>query len=183
MPDLDDENALFRRMMKDVKPLKEHIHLKAPKYQQPPKIFRKKHEHLIQEKPHLAELADPYEQTITAATILSYQHHPLPHKRFRELKQGQIPKDDFLDLHGCNINKARETLWQFVHKAYAKHHRCVLIIHGKGGQQNEISILKSHVNHWLKQCEPVSAFHSARVQEGGTGAVYVLLKKNRDDID
>jgi DNA-nicking Smr family endonuclease len=54
----------------------------------------------------------------------------------------------------------------------------VLIIHGKGGYDGGPSLLKSQVNHWLKQMPEVLAYHSAVRQHGGLGAVYVLLKRN-----
>ena len=41
-------------------------------------------------------------------------------------------------------------------------------------------MLKGYVNHWLKELDAVQAFHSAQPQHGGTGAVYVLLRKNAE---
>jgi DNA-nicking Smr family endonuclease len=38
-------------------------------------------------------------------------------------------------------------------------------------------VLKGKVNHWLQQRDEVLAFCSARPVDGGTGAVYVLLKR------
>ncbi|MGY8862749.1 MAG: Smr/MutS family protein, partial [Pseudomonadales bacterium] len=40
------------------------------------------------------------------------------------------------------------------------------------------AIIKSHVNHWLQQLDAVLAFTSALPKDGGTGALYVLLKKS-----
>jgi len=77
------------------------------------------------------------------------------------------------------VSAAREALIHFISQSYMAGFRCVLIIHGKGGVQNEISILKSHVNHWLKQFTEILAFHSALPKDGGRGAVYVLLKSNQ----
>ena len=60
-------------------------------------------------------------------------------------------------------------------------------MHGKAGtgyrdekgdlQDMGTALIKSHVSHWLQQIETVMAFCSAQPKDGGTGAVYVLLKK------
>ena len=56
--------------------------------------------------------------------------------------------------------------------------RCVRIVHGKGlSSEGKLPVLKVKVNSWLRQKDDVLAFCSARPQDGGTGAVYVLLKK------
>jgi DNA-nicking Smr family endonuclease len=64
-------------------------------------------------------------------------------------------------------------------------YRCLLITHGKGAQSNPPARIKSYVNHWLQQVENVIAFHSATPRHGGTGSVYVLLKKTpaSDDVN
>jgi len=53
----------------------------------------------------------------------------------------------------------------------------VRIVHGKGlGSKNRTPILKAKVRHWLMQAEPVLAFTQARGEDGGAGAVIVLLR-------
>jgi DNA-nicking Smr family endonuclease len=57
--------------------------------------------------------------------------------------------------------------------------RCVRIIHGKGkSSEGKLPVLKGKVNSWLRQRDEVIAFCSARPSDGGTGAVYVLLKRS-----
>ena len=59
--------------------------------------------------------------------------------------------------------------------------RCVHIIHGKGhGSSNQGPVLKNKVNAWLRQREEVLAFCSAQPKDGGTGAVYVLLRRKQN---
>jgi len=56
-------------------------------------------------------------------------------------------------------------------------------VHGKGqskAQGEQTAVLKGYVNHWLKELDAVQAFHSAQPQHGGTGAIYVLLRKNAE---
>ena len=78
-----------------------------------------------------------------------------------------------LDLHGLSVAQAKKTLINFLNKHPKK---AVHIIHGKDNRYNTHPILKNHVNHWLKQLPGVIAFHSATTSDGGSGALYVLLK-------
>jgi DNA-nicking Smr family endonuclease len=57
---------------------------------------------------------------------------------------------------------------------------CIRIIHGKGkrSRNNKGPVIKTKVNHWLRQRDDVLAFCSARPIDGGTGAIYVLLRRN-----
>jgi len=81
-------------------------------------------------------------------------------------------------LHGLNIRQARAYLAEFLVTVYPLQGECVRIIHGKGNRSNHRGpVLKTKVNHWLRQHDRVQAFHSARPVDGGTGAVYVLLKR------
>jgi DNA-nicking Smr family endonuclease len=83
-----------------------------------------------------------------------------------------------------SVKHARLELFEFIEQAQALGLRTVLLIHGKGEnspgrglEQERASVIKGYVNHWLRQLPSVQAFHSARPQHGGTGAVYVLLRK------
>ena len=60
-------------------------------------------------------------------------------------------------------------------------YRHVIIIHGKGYRSQGRPVIKPMVNRWLRQDDEVLAFCSARPKDGGTGAVYVLLRKTRDE--
>lgn len=126
-------------------------------------------------------LSSYYTDEVLAHTTLSYVSHGIPAKRFRELKTGTIPWQAKLDLHGLTTEDARETLLAFILRQYEAGHRSILIIHGKGGVHGEAPVLKNLVNHWLKQIPTVLAFHSAKPKDGGTGALYVLLKRQRHE--
>lgn len=125
--------------------------------------------------------------------ILEFKRHGIQHGTFKNLKQGNISVEDELDLHRHTVEKARQALWQFIKQAQARQSRCVLIQHGKGYHSGShaaphdergepasktVSVLKSHVAHWLQQFESVLAYSSTAPRDGGTGAVYVLLKKS-----
>ena len=95
----------------------------------------------------------------------------------RKLRRGQWPLQDSLDLHGLHSDAARKLLLEFMREATQHGLRCVCIIHGKGRHtEGGEGILKSRVRHWLTQCAEVLAFCEAPPQEGGAGAVKVLLK-------
>ena len=68
----------------------------------------------------------------------------------------------------------------FIHSSRREHMTCIRIIHGKGkrSRNNKGPVIKTKVNHWLRQRDDVLAFCSARPIDGGTGAIYVLLRRN-----
>ena len=95
----------------------------------------------------------------------------------RKLRRGQWPLQDSLDLHGLHSEAARKLLLEFMLETTQNKLRCVCIIHGKGRHtEGGEGILKSRVRHWLTQCAEVLAFCETPPQEGGGGAVKVLLK-------
>lgn len=97
-----------------------------------------------------------------------------------KLKQGQPHWQAAVDLHGCTVDAAREAVLALVRDARQENLQSVKIVHGKG-LQNGQPLLKTCVNGWLRQLPDVLAFVSALPRDGGTGAVYVLLKRRRED--
>ena len=96
---------------------------------------------------------------------------------FRKLRSGQYRISDELDLHGTTIKQAKQILMYYLQETPQFESCCVRIIHGKGNRSGgNKPVLKTQVNHWLTEHERVLAFHSAKAKDGGTGAVYVLLK-------
>jgi len=76
------------------------------------------------------------------------------------------------------VDVARKSLSSFLATCGALDNRCIKIIHGKGrGSKGKQPVLKNRLNYWLQQRDDILAFCSARPVDGGTGAVYVLLKK------
>ena len=99
-------------------------------------------------------------------------------KLMKRLKQGHIPWDAGLDLHGYIIDDARTELSSFIRECSIRQLRCVMVIHGKSNSvESQHALMKSYVNDWLRQMEQVIAFSSAQPKDGGTGALYVLLKR------
>lgn len=103
----------------------------------------------------------------------------LPDRTLEQLKKGKYGWQAGLDLHGYTLDEARAELELFLQDAIASHFRCVLVVHGKAwGAIADYPVIKSHVNAWLRELPEVIAFCSARPVDGGTGALYVLLRKN-----
>ena len=98
-------------------------------------------------------------------------------KTLKKLRRGQMRIDEELDLHGMTVEMARTALQEFLSDCHNYSWRCVNIIHGKGiGSESKRPIIKNKVNNWLRQRNDILAFCSATQADGGTGAIYCLLK-------
>ena len=101
----------------------------------------------------------------------------------RRLRRGEFAYQAFLDLHGMTAPAARESVERFVSGAQASGYRCVLIIHGRGrNSKDQVPVLKERLKGWLARGRIgrlILAFTSARPPDGGTGALYVLLRRRR----
>ena len=95
----------------------------------------------------------------------------------RKLRKGEWSIQGEIDLHGLRREDAREALAGFIRESHRKGWRCVRVVHGKGlGSPGKTPVLKGKVQGWLIQKNEVLAFVQARADEGGAGALVVLLK-------
>lgn len=109
---------------------------------------------------------------------LSYTQPGVQRSVLKKLKSGKYSVQSEIDLHGLTVDEARAELSGFLKAAQQRRHLCVRVIHGKGRKNIERAPrLKPAVNQWLQRNNRVLAFCSARMNDGGTGAVYVLLKR------
>lgn len=100
---------------------------------------------------------------------------------FKKLRLGKYPIEARLDLHKMKVMQARQEVFSFVQECLRLNIRTVLILHGKGESNPDgFGVLKGFVNKWLRDLPEVMAYHSAQRQHGGTGAVYVLLRKSEE---
>ena len=105
---------------------------------------------------------------------------PLDPTTFKKLKAGEFTTQAYLDLHGHTKDEARSALNSFLTNAHAMGNRALLVIHGRGLKSSEGPVLKEFVVKWLTTgslSHLVLAFCSARPCDGGTGALYVLLRR------
>jgi DNA-nicking Smr family endonuclease len=176
-PQVSAESSAFRAAVRDVKPLA-HQPL-APGLSKPKPRAR-----LRRPAAHESESLDEMMPLIAAAPAdegggdpMSFQRSGVRAQVMRKLRRGLYPTEDELDLHGLNQAAARDRLADFISHARDAGRRCVRIIHGKGYRSGARGpVLKSAVNLWLRRHLDVMAFTSARAIDGGTGAVYVLLR-------
>jgi len=173
----EDDNKLFRDAIGDIRKLNhDKITHEWPKPDHHPRQLIADEERVMQDI-----LSDEYDSAeLQPGDILNFHQGGLQRSVLRKLRRGEFRCDAELDLHGLNSQDARQTLVQFLNSAHEQDKRCVRIIHGKGlGSSNQGPVLKGLVNSWLRQRSEVLAFHSCRPIDGGTGAVYVLLKSYR----
>ncbi|HYN76646.1 MAG TPA: Smr/MutS family protein, partial [Lamprocystis sp. (in: g-proteobacteria)] len=109
--------------------------------------------------------------------FLSYARPGVQQRVLAELGRGAIEVGLEVDLHGLTVDLARRVLAEFLVECGHRRVRCARIIHGKGSRSSGAPpVLKQKVNYWLRLHTEVLAFCSATRRDGGTGAVYVLLR-------
>lgn len=124
----------------------------------------------------LSDEFDP-EGLLEAGDRLSYRRPGIGREVLEKLERGAWGIQKQLDLHGMRREEAREALSAFLHDAVKRGLRCVRVIHGKGlGSLNQAPVLKDKVRGWLVQKEEVLAYCQAQGQDGGGGALIVLLQ-------
>jgi DNA-nicking Smr family endonuclease len=112
--------------------------------------------------------------------VLEWKKEGVQPEVFSKLRKGGYEVEAELDLHGLTVKEARATVWGFLGRALASHRRCLLIAHGRGERSPTPARLKSYLHHWLVGHPDVIALVSAQAHRGGTGALYVLLRKSKD---
>jgi len=99
---------------------------------------------------------------------------------WRRVRRGELPIDARLDLHGKSADEAKTTLEEFLREKRARRERLVLVIHGRGEHSPAgLGVLRGEIAAWLSQgraSQHVAAFATAVVDDGGEGALYVLLR-------
>lgn len=129
------------------------------------------------------KLTDDGIPPLDAWYVLEFKRPGIQNGVYRKLRLGHYDVEARLDLHRMTVAEARVEIWSFFKEARRLGLRTLLITHGKGLGNKEKSgsgVLKGYVDHWLRDIEDVQAFHSAQPQHGGTGAVYVMLRKSEE---
>jgi DNA-nicking Smr family endonuclease len=171
----DDDIDLFHRTVGPVKRLHYDRVVATPRRVKP-----------VPRQPSADELDEPdwlsdFQFPVLSAMgdVLEFQGPGVQHRLMLRLRQGRIAAQRSLDLHGDTALQARQLLPRFLAQARADGLRCVHIVHGKGYRSPERKpVLKALVEQWLRLCPYVLAYCSALPKDGGTGAVYVLLRNS-----
>lgn len=171
----DDDIDMFRRAVADARPVKSEprVPLRRPRPKPRARFTR------ADEESALRESLDVDIDDIHAGSgdALRFQRPSVGRRTMRKLARGSFAVQGEIDLHGMTVTEARERLGAFIEDAVLNGKRCVRVVHGKGlGSGQRGAVLKPNVNRWLRRWDAVLAFVSTRQVDGGTGAVYVLLR-------
>jgi DNA-nicking Smr family endonuclease len=166
----DSDSEMFRAAVCDAEPL--HAEHMEPYREKPAPMPRPQPE--PEEPESLSLLA---ESEVETHDYLLFSRPGVQKRVVAELQRGRIEPELEVDLHGLRAAHARDVLREFFADCRHRRVRCARIIHGKGRSSSERQpVLKCKVNYWLRLREDVLAFCSATRRDGGTGAVYVLLR-------
>lgn len=173
-PPDDDDSDLFRQHVGPVKRVRTDKVEHRSEKPTPAARFRRQDEAAVL-RDSLAGDLDPHE--LETGDELTFRRPGLRPNDFRRLRRGQFSVRSEIDLHGLNASDAHTALADFVSEAAARGWRCVRVIHGKGLRSGPGGpVIKRRIGRWLRQRNEVLAYASARAVDGGTGAVYVLLR-------
>lgn len=173
MPQPPDETEadLFREAVADAERLGE---------ERPEPYRRRPRPVPIVQPSYLSEATGPAalsEAEVECGEFLLFARPGVQKRLLADLQRGYLPVDLELDLHGLTVSHAQRCLDEFLADCARRRARCVSVIHGKGFRSEERQpVLKCKVNYWLRLRAEVLAFCSATRRDGGTGAVYVLLR-------
>jgi DNA-nicking Smr family endonuclease len=169
---LDDED-LFRDAMGDVTPLKNCANtqwLRAPS----PKAPRTQQDSDEQEN----FLTSGFLDIIPLTTPLEYKVDGVQQGVLDKLRLGKYPHQASLNLLRQPVETCRQSLFSFMQQANKRGLRNLLIIHGKGrDDESHANIVRSYLARWLPEFEQVQTFCPAQPHDGGAGALYIGLRK------
>jgi len=108
---------------------------------------------------------------------LTFLRNGYPLKILRKLRRGDYSIQEELDLHGCFADEAKRLVHGFVNECAEYNISAVRIIHGKGlHSPDKKPVLKNLILGWLKKNQYIIAVCSTPANDGGTGAIYALIK-------
>ena len=180
----NDESDLFSEEMDGVAPLKKKTKAHLPTQQTVTPG------HLVRRLAAVTEkavddnhLATDQVEILSSNDVLEYKKDGVQNSVFKKLRMGKYLIDARLDLHQMTVDEARKDVFLFIKDCMKYDLRMVIILHGKGDRNpDKKAVLKSYLAKWLPDMDDVLAFHSAQIHHGGTGAVYVLLRKSEGDF-
>ena len=192
----ENDLELFNKVVADVKPLKSQDKSFINRKNSVNKMDKLEKINMISREIRPIK----HVKSIPKGPIVISDHFPgrapgIDRKTSLKLKKGKVEIDYKLDLHGLTQIEAKQALEQTILGAWKNKLRLILVITGKGLRQsksNELSdngatgVLRRIVPRWLKEV-PLSnfvlAFSSAQQTHGGSGALYVLLRRQIDNRD
>jgi len=173
--DMPDDAALFRDAVGDVKPVNNDRRAPDPPKKKPIARSAQRDDRAVMEE-LLEDFSD--NELLETGEHLAWSAPGLQKSILRKLKSGKFAIQAELDLHGHTRQEAKQELQRFIHACRERDYRCMRIIHGRGRKTADREpVLKRALDGWLRQPRQILAYCSARDNDGGTGAIYVLLRK------
>ncbi len=166
--------SLFQVAMSDVVPLPASDKIVSDVIKAPPLPRKREHQGNVISKD---ALSDYVSIEMKGGDEWSFVRPGMPRQTLRRLRRGYWRIQDNLDLHGYTRDEARQALSVFLDICVQQMFRCVRVIHGKGlSSKNREPVIKTRVGNWLMQRSDVLAFCQAKPEDGGSGAILILLK-------
>jgi DNA-nicking Smr family endonuclease len=174
---------LFERAMTGVRPL-----ARPDRYRQPCKPPAPRRTVTDEDAQALAELCSlvsgsaPFDITQTEEYVEG-RRVGLDPRLMARLKRGEFAIQAHTDLHGMTRAVAKQALSEFIARSVRNGHQSVLVVTGRGLRSpGGEPVIKRALTYWLSHGQlsaHVLAFATARPTDGGAGAVYVLLRRER----
>ena len=176
----DDDWALWQSVAGQAKPLpgkslKKPVSRNAPRKESRPKNRLAKPSVVASSAPPLTPSPSALPELRAGAFA------GLDKRTAQRLKRGQLKLEARLDLHHLTQAEAQHALIHFTIESISQGKRTVIVITGKGLKRTgEVGVLRTMVPRWLNQAplrEKIVAFCEAAPKDGGSGALYLRLKK------
>lgn len=176
----DDDFGLFQQMMGDVKPIKQDTTEHKKNHQVTDAQLAKREAAIWLTEDDPEYLSIDHAEMIKPDDIIEFKRDGVQDGVYKKLRLAKYPIQARLDLHKRTLEQARDEVVKFLKQCMRMDIRTVVIVHGKGERSNPPALMKSFVAQWLMQIKEVQCVHSAQRFHGGTGTVYVLLRKSAE---
>ena len=174
----DEDKDLFKNAMKNVTPIKKDRKLYNDDLSKIKKKITSKNINNQNYENSMLELNISADEVEQLGNEIAFRRKGVSKKILSRLKKGDYYIESEIDLHGYTVDQAKIILKEFIANSSSENIGCVRVIHGKGlGSGINGPVIKNYVQRWLGQCDDVLAFVTARAKDGGSGALYVLIKK------
>ncbi len=178
------EKDLWQQVTEDVEPLADYVPSDEGE-PQPPEGAPPENAPIEPITPKRAEPSEPPPLRPVDPDLAHGSAPGLDRRTQTRMRRGQVDIEARIDLHGQTQDEAYRALTAFLHAAHDADRRAVLVITGKGQRTDKGSgqgVLREAVPRWLNEPEirrMLRAFSHAAPKDGGEGALYVLLKRQK----
>jgi len=177
-PEFDED--LYQKAMEGVRPISKDNYIEKVFQTEVPKRLKNKDDiETLEKLTNLVKFGEGFNIADTPEYIEGTGYHVHP-SIARRLHKGEFSIQAHIDLHGLRVDDAKEVFEKFLRWAVINSQKGILIIHGRGLSSPSEPVLKKKVIEWLTRGpwrKWIVAYSSARLCDGGAGAVYVLLRQ------